>query len=249
MRILRAAPEIIMWVLIIGAALANVAIYSGVVLGEDAIDLRVASDTGEPAEDSPAARAIAAETDSSPGLPGTFVPTQGRRHTPAYGEDHEVPFCAAGEVSDQCYASNPPTSGLHLPVQRGVELPDGNVVNIPPDPGIYDFEVPRESIPHLQEHAGVYVGYHCVSAACDAAVESLTNAVSQQLDRGERVVMAPSSDLPEDTIGLASWTRYDTFPVSDYSEGRALRFIEAHSCRFDPEGFCAERAPSADGEA
>ena len=51
---------------------------------------------------------------------------------------------------------------------RSSLLADGNRMNIPPDPGVYDFAIPRESIPHIEEHAGVYVGYHCVGdAVCD----------------------------------------------------------------------------------
>jgi hypothetical protein len=53
--------------------------------------------------------------------------------------------------------------------------------------------------------------------------------------------MAPDSDLAEDTIGLAAWTRFDTFAATDYTDERARSFIKAHSCRFDPEGFCKER--------
>jgi hypothetical protein len=237
MRLLRSTPEIIMWLLIIGVALLNVAIYTGVVEGEN-VGGSSAPNSTPAASEGPAERALAAEHDDSASLPGTFVPTQGRQHTDAFDQPHTVEFCAAGTVNNRCYASNPPSSGLHLPVERGVRLANGEVINIPPDPGIYVFEIPRESIPHLQEHAGVYVGYHCASAACWSIAGELASLVDQQLDLGRRVVLAPSSDLPEDTIGMASWTRFDVFPVSDYDEQRVARFIEAHSCRFDPEGFC-----------
>jgi len=65
--------------------------------------------------------------------------------------------------------------------------------------------------------------------------------VSEELSLGARVVMAPDSDLSPDTVGLASWTRYDTFAAADYTDGRVRDFIKAHSCRFDPEGFCPAR--------
>lgn len=237
MRILRAAPEIILWALIVGVALLNVALYTGVVEGEDAVDIRDVSVEGTDPE-SPRERALAAERDDSRELPGIFIANQGRQHTGSWLEEHTVEFCPDGEVDESCYASNPPTSGRHLPVERDVTLPSGDVINIPPDPGIYDFEIPRESIPHLQEHAGVYVGYNCSSDTCRDAVDNLTNLVNQELNLGHRVVLAPSSDLPDDTIGLAAWTRLDTFPASDYTEQRASLFIQAHSCRFDPEGFC-----------
>jgi hypothetical protein len=51
--------------------------------------------------------------------------------------------------------------------------------------------------------------------------------------------MAPDSDLEDDTMALASWTRIDKFLADDFSEGRVRAFIDAHSCRFDPEGFCS----------
>lgn len=244
MRIVRAGPEIIMWILIVAAALLNVAIYTGVVQGENAIDVREVGADGEPflsstpAADSPAARAVAAEEDDSTDLPGTWVPTQGRQHTEAYGVGPRVEFCSEGAVNDDCYASNPPTSGLHLPVQRDIRLADGNIVNIPPDPGVYAFEIPREAIPHIQEHAGVYVGYNCSSDICRDAVENLEGLVNQLLEVDTRVIMSPAPDLPLDTIGLAAWTRVDSIPASEYTEQRAREFIETHSCRFDPEGFC-----------
>jgi hypothetical protein len=53
--------------------------------------------------------------------------------------------------------------------------------------------------------------------------------------------MAPDSDLDADTIALASWTRIDSMPAAEYDDARVRAFIEAHSCRFDPEGFCAPR--------
>ena len=71
--------------------------------------------------------------------------------------------------------------------------------------------------------------------------------VKQELSLGARVIMSPDSDLAEDTIGLASWTRFDTFDAEDYIDARARSFIKAHSCRFDPEGFCAQQ-PAIDPE-
>jgi len=249
MRLLKVAPEIVMWLLIVGVALVNVAVYTGVVQGEDAVDLRNPTTEGQPflngaptseAVSESAQAALAAEADGSADLPGTFVPTQGRKHTRAYPLDDRIPFCPEDDVSGECYASNPPTSGLHLPVQGAVLLEDGNSVKIPPDPGVYGFEIPREAVPHIEEHAGVYVGYNCATDECTAVVQELTDIVSQQLEEGARVVMSPTKDLGDDTIGLASWTRFDVFHASEFTPDRVAAFIEAHSCRFDPEGFCSE---------
>jgi hypothetical protein len=111
---------------------------------------------------------------------------------------------------------------------------------MPPEPGIYDFPVPRESIPHIQEHAGVYAGFHCASDACNDAATRFRTIVRQELQLGERIVLSPDPDLPVDTIALASWTRVDRFAAGDFSADRVRAFIDAHSCRFDPEGFCDE---------
>ena len=243
MRVLRVLQEVLLWVLIAATAVVNVAVYARFVRGEDAVNLRTvpsrAATPGTVATPSPAqAAAQAAELDDSTRLPGRFVPTQGRKHTGPYPLDKRIEFCPEHLTSDGCYASNPPTSGLHLPVQAAVLLANGHRLKIPPDPAVYDFPIPREAIPHIEEHAGVYVGYNCSSEACDATAERLKDLVTQELSLGARVVMSPDPDLDGDTIGLAAWTRVDTFPSSDYTDERVRTFIKAHSCRFDPELFC-----------
>ncbi len=235
-------PELLTFTLIFIAILVNVGLYGGFI---EAYDPAGGAPNTEQ-QDARRAAAARAEADDSGDLPGRFVATQGRRHTGAWPLDASarIPFCPEGDIADACYASNPPTSGLHAPVARGVVI-DGAVINLPPEPGIYDVMIPREAIPHLQEHAGVYVGYNCGADACDAAVEQMRTLVKQELSLGARVIMSPDSDLVEDTIGLASWTRFDTFAAEAYTDGRVRSFIKAHSCRFDPEGFC-EQQPVVD---
>jgi len=239
--------------LLLFLVLANLVLYSGVFQGEGAVNLAsraapTAPGAGVSAESAPtpaprtasAAELAAerAERDQSDRLPGRWVPSQGRQHTEQYPLPHHIPFCAQDEVSTDCYASNPPTSGLHLPVQGTVLLEGGHRLRIPPDPGIYDFAIPREAIPHLEEHAGVYLGYRCESDSCNTTVERVKDLVDQEISLGARVVMSPDPDLDPDTIALASWTRVDSFGAADYSDDRVRRFIKAHSCRFDPEWFC-----------
>jgi len=116
------------------------------------------------------------ERDDSADLPGTFVPSQGRGHFDGGLIGHLMtPFCTGVPHSDtsdpeieietvgpvnRCYLSNLPSSGEHLGVQRNVDLGGGLMINIPPDPDVYphDIEIPRDSIPHILEHAGVFVG-------------------------------------------------------------------------------------------
>ena len=50
--------------------------------------------------------------------------------------------------------------------------------------------------------------------------------------------MARDTDLPLDAIGMSSWTRVDTFQSRKLTDERVVDFIDAHSCRYDPEGFC-----------
>jgi hypothetical protein len=238
-------PEPFVFALLIAAAVFNVAVYCGpFVLDSDARHIGMLPPCAEREESPNRAAARRAECDDSDDLPGRFVESQGRSHTPAWPLDanERVPFCDEGDAHDGCYASNPPTSGLHLPVAQSVAI-DGEIVRLPPDPGIYEIEIPREAIPHLQEHAGVFVGYNCDSNDCFDAVEDLRAVVEGQLRGGARVIMAPDSDLDADTIALAAWTRVDVMAADDFDDVRARDFIEQHSCRFDPEGFCGEAAP------
>jgi len=196
------------------------------------------------------------DEDPSTALPGTFVPSQGREHFNYTFDPDRTPraFCDGVATSENsgapsvetdsvnCYASNPPSSGAHLPTQRNVEVAPDARINIPPDPDVYppDIEIPREAIPHILEHAGVFVGYNCDvgGSACDVVVTQLGRVVNDRIDANKRVVMARDSDLPAGTIGMSSWTRVEAFAYADFTEDRVVGFINAHSCRFDPEGFC-----------
>jgi hypothetical protein len=232
-------------VLIVVFALVVVLIYGGPIERHSGIAEQITLDVCAPRDESPnRAAARRAECDDSEDLPGRFVASQGRSHTPAWplSDRDRVPFCDDDNITSNYYASNPPTSGLHLPTAQSVAI-DGEIIRLPPDPGIYDIEIPREAIPHLQEHAGVFVGYNCESTECFDAYERVRAVVAGELRSGARVILAPSSDLLSDTIALAAWTRVDVMPAADYEDARARDFIETHSCRFDPEGFCGEAAP------
>jgi hypothetical protein len=151
---------------------------------------------------------------------------------------------ATAAVPTDCYNSNPPSSGEHLNVQGNVEIADGIILpRIPPDPNVYppDVFIPREAIPHILEHAGVFVGYNCADGdqQCQDVVAKLTDLVNDRIDNhDDRVVMANDPDLPVGTIGLSAWTRVLNMKASDYDENAVEDFIGTHACRFDPEGFC-----------
>ena len=152
---------------------------------------------------------------------------------------------ATPTVPRDCFNSNPPSSGEHLNVQTNVDVTGkGDILSrIPPDPNVYpdNIKIPREAIPHLLEHAGVYVGYHCADGdeACLAVVEDLKDLVNDRIDNhNDRVVLANDADLPEGEIGASSWTRVLNLKYQDYDEGVLEDFIGTHSCRFDPEDIC-----------
>jgi hypothetical protein len=194
----------------------------------------------------------------------TFAADQGRGHFPGSLSKHTpTPFCdgvshaaadgsetasgaspapAPSAVPTNCYDSNPPSSGQHLNVQRNVDFGGGVTGTIPPDPGVYppQAEIPRDAIPHILEHAGVFVGYNCADgdADCARAVEQLTSVVEQQLKDKKRVVMARDRDLPFGQIGMSAWTFVDRFPATAFTSERVEQFLRRYSCRFDPEGFC-----------
>ena len=148
-------------------------------------------------------------------------------------------------VPTNCYNSNPPSSGKHLNVQRNVDVGGGKVINIPSDPDVYppEVEIPRDSIPHILEHAGVFAGYNCKQGDndCQAVAQQLTDLVNGRIDNHDnRVVLAHDNDLPEGTIGLSSWTRVLNFPYTEWDQqkDKVSKFISTHACRFDPENFC-----------
>ena len=138
-----------------------------------------------------------------------------------------------------------PDVGRHEACGRNQDqvLGGGNLIKIPPDPDVYpsDIEIPRDAIPHIEEHAGVFVGYHCADGddACQKMVNDLTDVINDRIDNHKnRVVMANDSDLPEGTIGMASWNRVEDFDYKDYTRDRVVTFVGTNSCRVDFEGFC-----------
>lgn len=167
-----------------------------------------------------------AEQDKDPSLPGEWIDPGG-----VYGSDEPTalhlpqgtvyPVCT-DEITEDCYASNPPASGPHDPVPVGR--------------GIYDEPQLKERLLHNMEHAAVIVWYNC--ADCEEEISTLKQIVLDYLEDGRQLVMTPYPEMEPDTIALTGWTRLDKFGVDEFDEGRARRFIETHECRFDPEEIC-----------
>ncbi len=175
---------------------------------------------------------LKAELDSSDKLPGQYVaPNPGpdkvfpsaddRTH---FGEGVKWPFCTDAQIASgdigQCYTSNPPTSGWHSSNPGGFK--------------VYENPVPKENLLHSMEHGGVVVWYNTDDKAL---IDQLARLVNDELDRRKLVVMTKYTEMEPNTIAVTSWTRLDKFPVSDFNTARVKNFIEAHSKRFNPEGF------------
>jgi hypothetical protein len=156
--------------------------------------------------------------------------------------DTSTPEAAATARTD-CYASNPPTSGLMTGMDAKAEVVPGVIMNLPPDPNVYprDVAIPREPLVHAIEHSALFVGYNCAAddQACWDVVTQLESIGNKRIDNNDdRVVVGRFSDLPLGQIGLSSWTRYDRFPYQEFTQERVVRFISKNSCRVDLEKFC-----------
>lgn len=175
--------------------------------------------------------------------PGSPTPTPTATRTPADADTTPDPEATPTRV-EGCHTSNPPSSGEHLNAQRNVDLGNGvGIDQFPPQPDVYERDIvfPRDIIPHILEHAGVFVGYNCAEGdqACQDVVDDLASLVNDRIDNNDdRVVMGRFPDLPEGEIGLSSWTRVLNMTYEEYDRDLARDFIATHACRFDPEGFC-----------
>lgn len=177
--------------------------------------------------------------DARPSLPGEYIPP----HPGADGRVCDVKSCintmddrnhvsgtipicttsqrTAGNVSNPlCYNSDPPTSGPHAP-QFATNR-------------VYDTAVPKEQLVHTMEHAAVIIWYSTTDQNVIRTLAQITNGANQS---GKFVVMTPYTGMGPDLIALTSWTRLQKFPVSQFRDQTVIDFINAHSKRYNPEGF------------
>lgn len=179
--------------------------------------------------------APAASSTAPPSATATAVPTEAPHGD---GDVHDEPA-----QRDDCYASNPPSSGAMLGGGKRVEVIPGALMDFPPAPNVYprDIDLPREAVAHSLEHGGVFIGYNCGvdDEACWKVVDQLEDVANNRIDNhNDRVSMAYFSDLPIGEVGLSAWTRYERFPYAEFDKRRVERFVGTHSCRYDEEGFC-----------
>jgi hypothetical protein len=182
----------------------------------------------------------AAMLNASPSLPGEYIPP----HPGADGKvcdvkscissmddrnhvNGTIPNCTSAQqrsndfTNPLCYNTSPPTSGPHSP-----QFAQNRV---------YDAPVPKEQLVHSMEHGAVVVWYNTTD---QNVIRSMAQIVSGANQSGKMVVMAPYSNVgATDLIAFTSWTRMSKVTVSQYKDQTLLDFINAHSKRFNPEGF------------
>lgn len=126
---------------------------------------------------------------------GQSFTSQGQQHI-AQGATHEP------------YNSNPPTSGPHYAE--------------PANWGIYETELPDETLVHNLEHGGIWVSYNNVATDTVAKIEALAKQYPNKL-----IVEPRSKD--DALIVLASWTRL--LKLDQFDESTIVNFIKSNKNR------------------
>ncbi|HEY7269173.1 MAG TPA: DUF3105 domain-containing protein [Dehalococcoidia bacterium] len=175
---------------------------------------------------------IKAELDDSTSLPGQYIkPNPGpdgvfpssddRLH---FADGTKWPFCTQNQIDSgdvgSCYTSNPPTSGQHAVNPGGFQ--------------IYENPLPKENALHSMEHGGVVIWYNTDD---QSIIDQIKQIYKDESNRKKLVVVTKYTEMEPNTIAVTAWTRLDKFSVSDFNRKRIVDFIEAHSKRFNPEGF------------
>lgn len=184
------------------------------------------------------ARAIVAEADDDPSLPGEYIDLPAIYGAPyPYGpppphQDGPIDYSAQGL---------PPAGGLHWGPSAGwtgpcPEAPASAPLNCGPVPwGIYREPWHAESLVHNLEHAGFVIWYNTNDQAIVARLEAFAQ---DQLTNGILLVLAPYADMDAENVAITVWSRRDIVPAGDFDEQQFQEFIDTLNCRFDPEGFC-----------
>jgi hypothetical protein len=158
----------------------------------------------------------------NPGPDGVFPSADDRQH---FAQGVKFPFCSDDQIAKgdvgQCYTSNPPTSGQHASNPGGFQ--------------IYENPLPKENALHSMEHGGVVIWYNTDDKQI---IDQLAQIQKDETARHKLVVMTPYPEMEPNTVAVTAWTRLDKFPAGDpTTKKRVVDFIEAHSKRFNPEGF------------
>ncbi len=175
--------------------------------------------------------ATEAEADADLTLPGDYV-----NLPEIYGGAYSA---TAGHVSiDVDYVadgnSDPPTGGPHWSGDCGSDPSEAPAFCGPAPWGIYREPWEPETLVHNMEHGGLVVWYNTTN---QDVIEEIEELVEDRLGDGDILVMAPYPEMDEEQIAITSWSRIDSFAVSEYTKERVERFIDVHERRFNPEDF------------
>jgi hypothetical protein len=183
--------------------------------------------------------AQAAETDASPDLPGDFV------NLPEIYSDDSGPASYGGspptaphvtrEVGYEEEQGLPPTGGPHWGSGPcSTDLASSTAFCGPVPVGFYPQEAwDAESLVHNMEHTGVVVWYNTID---QEIVDDLREFAED--NRSRFLVVSPFPEMEEETVAITAWSRRLIMSVDDYDRDKLKDFLDAHECRFDPEGFC-----------
>jgi hypothetical protein len=192
-----------------------------------------AAQTVGPLDDPLLAAAIIAEADDDPSLPGEYVDLPAIYGGPypdtAQHVQREVDYEAEG-------VGEPPGGGPHWGLSACGTDPTAAPPFCGPAPwGVYRAPWEPETLLHNLEHAGVVVWYN---TADRDAIQTLEEFAVDVLDSDGRLVLVPYPNMADGTVAITTWSRRDIFAAEDLTVERLQDFLDAHYCRFDPEGFC-----------
>jgi hypothetical protein len=180
--------------------------------------------------------ARAAEADASAEIPGNFVNLPeiygGPYKDTAQHVTRQVDYAADCSPTDPEVCNTiPPVGGPHWSGSCGSDPASAPSFCGPAPWGVYREEWDAETLVHNMEHAGVVLWYNTDDQQVIDELEAYV------LERGGNLVMAPYSELEEETIALTSWSRLESFPVAEYTMERVEAFLDVNYKRFNPEGF------------
>jgi hypothetical protein len=192
-----------------------------------------AAQTASPLDDPLLTAAVIAEGDGDPSLPGEYVDLPALFGGP-YPETashvaRDVDYVAAG-------VGEPPVGGPHWGRSACGNDPVAAPPLCGPAPwGIYRAPWEPETLVHNMEHAGVVIWYNTTDLD---AIRALEGFAAEQLAAGRQLVLVPYAAMADQSVAITTWSRRDLFSAADLTVERLHTFIDAHYCRFDPEGFC-----------
>lgn len=180
------------------------------------------------------------EEDPAPDLPGDYV-----NLPQAFAVDGILAHYAASDGPntnshvthnvDYSAEGYPPAGGPHWGATACGTDPTNAPAFCGPVPwGIYRDSWSPESLVHNMEHGGVVVWYNTSDTSVRDQIEA---EATRYLRNGYFIVVAPYTNMPQDTVALTAWARREELSAAGFSASEMDAFIEAFNCRFNPERF------------